>query len=558
MRGVHSVEKSSEDAVQKKNPVWIFRNREGDVIAEIEASTKRKAFLEVLRRGVSLIRADLRRLDMRGLDLSGINLSGALMDQTTDCRGIMAKGIILDDAVIRGTRFEGSTMTRASFQGATIIHNADFSGVEAGGADFRHAKIWNSDFGRMSAHSALFNHALIKNSNFEAARMENADFSNARIEKSNFKRACLSSTYFGKMSSKDKEELKKYLPIRTRNAVILGCAYDEKTVIDATIPAFKGDKRGNRVQNATLWGLGALAIGQGVDMASETASHLAAVAGVEPVFGSVAITVGLGIVVKEIISDCLKDAASSRLKRAADFLRQSWKELTLAGKKKWDVLCLLGSTKALSPLRMALQETSEEMKREGILPYLKFLMADHGQIILCEKEHLAKALNMLANLRETGYRCPHPMTVVMPQGASTGVSPHILHFLPDGRSRVVWNFADEDRFVYADYNTKGQIVRLRDINDEIICKSLLPDEAHNIHTTLQLFERSALDLHGLDKFSYNPNTHRIEVGEHNAIVVRSRSNGRIGNHAGSPAIIPLSEEDHSGFYLTNGRLRPIG
>lgn len=141
-------------------------------------------FLEQLKKGRSLERADLSGMQLEGAvlakanlaraDLSGANLAGA------DLRGANLTSCSLREAYMPGALLEGARLRNADLEGANLSH-ADLLGADGGRANFEGANLEGAKLRGAKLPNAILTDANLGKADLANATLRSADFTDAYL-----------------------------------------------------------------------------------------------------------------------------------------------------------------------------------------------------------------------------------------------------------------------------------------------------------------------------------------------------------------------------------------
>src|SRR2546421_3496838 len=106
-------------------------------------------------------------IDLSDANFSGADLSGA------DFREAILSGADLSDAVFRDANFSGADLSGA-FLSRADLHHANFSGADLSGAFLARAGLDDADLSGADLRNAIFGEAILSGANFRNANFRNA------------------------------------------------------------------------------------------------------------------------------------------------------------------------------------------------------------------------------------------------------------------------------------------------------------------------------------------------------------------------------------------------
>ena len=446
---------------------WEIKDTGGAVLHSGPGKTRRGFVESLVAGGKSLSGADLSKHDLSGLDLPKGDFRGARFDGA-DMRGVQAKGADFTGASFRPaaaaspegdprpTRMEGARFDGASFDGA------DLTEVEASGARFTHATargavIDRACFDEASMSGACFAFARGEETRFRGAILINSDFAHAVLTGPDFRGADLSHRAFGGEDAKTAGRLSDHLPDRTQGAKVVAGSYDRETVLAATVPAIRSDARACRMTRMALWcttTLGLVTAGHYVEPFAEAlvglGTHAAAAVGLAGTdfatagggaLVGIATVVGAAHFVKEVCGDWLRERTEALLGGAVRRVRQAVQEIDRRFGRRADLVCAMARRHTTEPLRLALIASAPEAGRRGFWCHFRSFFGELGEVVLCDRRHLALALAILSQHARHGIQIDSDVAVIRCDGAhggSRGQTPCAMRFHMDGRATAVW------------------------------------------------------------------------------------------------------------------------
>lgn len=531
--------------------IWEIKSRDGKVLHSGKAKTRRALIASLVAGGKSLARADLRKADLNGLDLQEADLQGALLDEA-NLSGAQLQGANLSGASLRAARGQGARFDQANLGGADLTA-ADLTGARLTYASLRAAIIDRAVFRGASAASVSLAFARGEGADFSGAGLVNADFAHATLIKCDFCGAKLGHRAFGNRPEEELERLCAHLPDRTRGATVVGCDYDEETSLATTVPAMRSDRRVNRLTRFGLWASSTLAfvggIEHGFDLlqgAQLASAHLGTgIAFVGVMSGMALLKTGIG--------DWVGEKAREGMGYLTRKVRETMAEMHRVGARRWHLVCAIGRAGSLQSLRLALAARAPDADRMGVFSAFRSFVGDLGDVILCDRRHLAMALATLSADRHLRVGLPRDVVLVRcdrDQGCKVG--PCAVSFLKDGTSTAIWPLPG-GRHARAVYGSEGELVRcLDDSGAAVDLRTLgLPDAAATRLGSALEFEAALLADHDLGGFSYPREDHMIAEGRDGSFIVQRVADRRIGNTASGnhPAVV---RPDGTGLLMRNG------
>ena len=528
-----------------------IRHKDGSVIWSGSARSVRQAVLTAVRSGVSLQGADLRRLNLSRLDLSGADMRDACLDDT-DMRGAVFKNARLDRANLNRIRAEGAAFDFASMCGA---HGEDaiFTGSGLVFADMRHSVFYDTLFTGSAMASARLSGSMFYRCSFGECSLQNASVTDSVIVECDFSGANLSHRAFSSVPAVDAVKLSAYLPNRTAGARVVGCTYSNSTVLSDTVPAMQADKRSTLIARYGLWAASTLgivtAVEKGIEAAGEIGGHIL---GSQPIMaGGIIVVLAAATLLKESVVEHLREPAETWLRHISNKVREGIRNIGEGHARKWNLICLVGSQRSLHPVKMALNAGRKTAAEKGFFSGFKSWFSDTGEVVLCDRRHLAMALSTLCEARETGFHSRDDITFLYCDGHHRHEgSPCVMRISADGTSSGTWHLMNKHHVTVV-YSSEGLPISAHDEKGEILPVPVdgLPEHSMHKVSAMLAFEAALLEKHGLSDFRYDEVKYRLEEGRKGAILVKRRSTGRLGNDVGHPAMIRIGEDP---VYLRNG------
>lgn len=512
---------------------WDLKNRDGHVLHSGKFVTKKDFIQHLIDRGASFRDADMRDLDLShmrldGLDFTGANLAGAKL------RGSTANKTRFDNADLSGVRAEGMTARQASFMHVTVGKHrirgtesvAFFDGAQLTYSSFDGAMLDQASFEGCSMSGATFDYARLKRCILRNARLNNADFSRSEILQCNLEHAELNATTAAFRLPRAS------LPNRTVDTIAVGNNY-KGAVIDETTPIFKWDRTFNGIDQHVAWGV-------------STAAMLAATAfmPVDPSGEWLGKLVGQGVVMMGAVAllSLLKEKLSQKVQdRLADVtlnlqlsMRTATAELLQRGANVKETVAALGRGSGIKALTRALAATSANAEQIGIMPLVKALAAGDTNVILCDRGHMALALEWLSSSFARSKLLKRDL-IISRVGHEDDAAPSILKFFAGGGMAAFWT-------------RKGEVSRtLTWAADDMVpeqwsVKGVPPAGPMQAMHARQMFENAVIRDHlpGAE-LTYDRLTQQLRAGKDGSIVVTGQRDQLPRNPNGPVLIRPDGE-----------------
>ena len=541
---------------------WQIKDMNGNVVYEDFAHCRKDLVVLAALKRIPLVGADFRGHDLSNLFLKGLVADGACFD------GADLRGATLDDperalGVVRRRPHAGRQGPERHLR--RFRHDeVGMAGMRGTRTSFRYCVLDEADLSDMDSATSDFTRVRATKATVRRARLVGAEFARSTWIQCEFEGADLSHKPFCPDDPRS-PSLEAHMPHRSRGAVVVGCSYDEKTVLSATVPAMRSDRVVSNVTERALYGLstGAFALTTMKLMhgVSEEAllEHLPSLEGIPHldtglgVAGVVVVMLAMHVVKDGLVEkarDVMKDAMGKVVLNA----RQMLNSLERHGKQRLNLVAMMARNCSLEPFRRALDARSDEARSRNVFGGVRTFFDGLGQVILCDRRHLALALSALSKERVGTYLPERPVTVVRcDRKESTTTGPTAVMFMPNGCANVVWPMKGKER-VTVSYGSTGEVagcVDHRGRKRDIETLGLPPCASQRISAVFD-FEMELLADHGLDGFAYPRDTHYVTSGSDGTILVRNLRSHTLDNpEKGSPALVRM---DDTGIISRNGRL----
>lgn len=459
-----------------KQQVQIIKNVHGKKIFESKRGTYVEALLDYLEHNGNL----------RGLDHTKKNLTGLIVPENTDFSGsifcetifkrITSPKCIYDNSLFQNVVADTLILTGSTFKKCDMINNK-FSIGNMSFCDLSEANMVDNTFKYMKFFKTVLNNAEIENGHIIDCSMPFASFVKTTCINVDFDGTKFApKDYIGKIGKKFKKtaidnQNKAHLSFIDwvsslyAGAKFIGCNYTEKTEIPTIIDDFPSDYR---YQNYAR-GAANVAITGGLYETFEYAhnfadqimssdvmrSHL--VTSVAPYLdhihpGTVGV-LGAGVLLSfGLFSDKMKDFLNDMARKAVG---GGWQMMRIANVTLLDSLrdmahltVLAGKKSDMAPIKAALIATSLNWskinKKWEYQNKFWDVMMDRGRIIVCNKAHLDKALELLGHFDKKSFKHLHRRVTLVSHDHRTTDHPAAVSVAPNRDVRAVWRVQDED------------------------------------------------------------------------------------------------------------------
>ena len=229
--------------------------------------------------------------------------------------------------------------------------------------------------------------------------------------------------------------------------------------------------------------------------------------------------------------------------RRLKLMSDAWKEVRLVG--------LFGSVRSLGPVMRALQATAKAQTNNPFRALWQHGGDGKQHYVVCDRRHLAVALEHISRHRDKGYRLPHDVTIVRENTEEWyGDTPATVTYKKDGTKVIGWQ--EGGRMTHlAVYDKDGKLTEQTKLTpngaEQVpIDGPLLRGVERSLYTEserklkgkdrelLQVFENSLIDDHmaddeGFTWFNYDPDRTMIVAGADNSINFVNRRTGEHDN-----------------------------
>ncbi|MFC4236169.1 pentapeptide repeat-containing protein [Thalassospira xianhensis] len=521
---------------------WEISDIDGNLLHAGRAKTRKKLIENLVRDGKSFERADLAHADLSGLELSKGNFTSALLTKA-DLRGTQLQSAILRNAILDDAQCHGARFDRADLNGATIT-GTQFAGARATYASFRGARITGADFTKVSASSSVFSHAHISDTSFTGSRMLNADFGNSTVLACDFSGTRLETSLFTNAVDDSQTNWTRHLPNRTRNSIIVGCTFDRETVLSPTVPAFKLDAIINKMAEFGLFASTALAmLGVGSQLPEFLANEEVLASNISSGVGFLGVFVG-AYLIKEGVGQYVEEKVKKGLDYVLQRVRGVYNELDRWGVHRSNIVMTMARGRSCKLMKDMLASKAPEAMSKGFWPSFKSFWSGLGEVIICDRRHLALALGAVSANRKRSYSLPRDIVLARPSTQKHSSEPtlKVLSFLKDGKSSAVWECPGE-RTITTLYSADNSFIGCwaeDGVPNEVLA-SYLPDCHTSGERVFETFVRDLLASHDWEQFTFPSDTHYCQAGADGTLLVFRAADRRLDNPDGPAVIFPDDE-----------------
>lgn len=433
--------KASASRTKLKEHRVVAKN--GDVAYVKIATTFSEVLQEYINAGHPLV----------GLNFTNKDLTGIVFPDGSDVSDCDFTNSVLNDVVAKNkckfeyclfseTKASGFTFTEASFLGSEFV-GADFKYGHMKFAKFSDTKISSSSFLRMRGYKSNFDGAVISDTKFLQSGLALSSWKKSTVIQSSF-----NDTEFvpikmamnagkgerKKVADKDKNRNSAlFLESLFEGANFIGCTYENARVPDITnFPSeFKRQVQTNALVRA-ISGVGAYVVFERIaEYAKDDIHNFAAhshifhgliqyAPNVQPELSAVvlisAIAAAFGIdKARDRFNEYTRNSGAEGLKKLT-IARLNMKERLGALS---DLVVLTGSGRTMSYIKAALIASSMSWKWHGRSMIYKrnFMSFFNGRekILVCHKEHLQDAMDVLARLENKSNKYIQKITFIAPE-----------------------------------------------------------------------------------------------------------------------------------------------
>jgi uncharacterized protein YjbI with pentapeptide repeats len=542
--------------------LWELKDLNGKTIYETrdpKIKNRRSFINSLIAKKVSFENADLSEYDLSNLTLSNLNFTNANLHKA-DLRGVFAESTIFLNANLEKSRLEGGNFSSANFDGADLSHS-DMDGIKALYTTFRGATFFRTNFTNVIGRTTSFNHANIKYSSFKESTLINSDFSNAIIYHCDFTKTNLSQNIFKNLPNKSLDYLLKYTPNRTDKTIVVGCKYDN-TQLDDSVQVFEKDKNHFRLTKKINWFLSTSSLVFTSDLIYDRLkddisnidlSHIEHILGLTS-SGTSVVAVFSGLAILSFLKDTLTEKFRDKTEKYIDNISEKIKlfllELNEYNTQTKDFITLVGKRKNLYRVHDILLATQPEAKKKGFFSKIKYIFSGSQDVIFCDKKHFSLAMSTLSNYRDHKFKIHDDILLIREKIKDDGF-PQSVTLKVDGTCNILW-YHKNNKYVY-NFDKEGNLNKIFNEKNEEVSHPIygVPNYASQKSSSIFMFEEGILS--DLDiNFSYPRETHYVQHGKNGSLFVKKKSNKRIDNPGGNPAII-IPELDKM-FFAKDGKL----
>lgn len=424
--------------------------KDGQVLYAKTAYTFSEVLQEYIDAGKPLTNLNFTSRDLTGIvfpansDLSECDFSNCVMDDVIakqDCK--------FEYCLFSNTKSSGSTFLRSSFLGSEFI-NMTFKYGHIKYAKFEDIKMTASSFLRMRGYKASFNGAKIEDTSFLQSGFALSSWRRSTVVHSTFKHIEFVPI---KMAAEEAEKRAKngaqigkdknfllFINSLFEDANFVGCTYENARM--PNVVNFPNDFKQQAKSNAfvrSVFGVGAYVVFEHIadfvkddihDFAASShmlhglikyAPNVQTELDAVMMISAIAATFWLDKI-RDKFNECTKNSGATSLqslKIARLNMRQRLKGLS-------DLVILSGSKLSMSHIKAALIASSMSWKWQGRSMIYKrnfvSLVSGNDQIIICNKNHLKDAMDVLARLENKSNKHIPKITFVAPEIKNQAIS----------------------------------------------------------------------------------------------------------------------------------------
>lgn len=482
-------------------------DRDGEVLYEDTAPSKKELIVRLVREGKSLANADLHKCDLSYCDISNGDFSGADLTDA-NMKGAIAGGLtIFQDAILDGVRAEGMSGRRAVFMGASVKPSESgdptFAGAILTYSVWDEAQIQKATFDGAGLTGSRFRRAKVHRSSFRKAWFSNVDHAAAEYLENNMAEARMTPRAVAHRIPAAS------IPDQTRGTVAIGNTYG-KTRLDGTLAAFKRDRFLGRLERGVCWSVSTAAILAGTGVIDDIAAQdtwreaFGSLAGTG--FAFLMVATGANLVL-ERMSDKVKDVIHGSLTAIQRFVRTQAARINALGRltKDYAVVFLTGPGREF----VAHALTSESNGEPAALSHQRHQRLAGCSVILATRDRIARCLQMIGNAANDKAAANHDHLVIR---RNPGIDdlPTAIKYHADGGVTGFWS--------HADGSVRG-FVAFDHLERQIASKGDIPVVNRRADLRRQFETALICDMGGPSDFSYPFDTHEITAGRDGSVVV---------------------------------------
>lgn len=512
------------------------------------SGTSKKDFIQqLIKSGASLANSDLRSLDLSGLDLSDADFEGA---DLSDAK--------MEGATISGANFKKTKMinvslvaavaTRQSYFCEADMTNADCYRMKGTFANFRGAKLDKVRFEKASLTGAVFNYANCSKVDFRETSLKNTDWGSSYLISCDFRGADLTTS--GPIDE-------SHMPHRMRRTISVGSRLNDDTKMpESGLNVLQWDRkitRANRTLAAFAFTTALVAVnhyapglGEAVQGAMTYVSELVSKEAAGVILIASALTFGA-----DFVQDVIKGGSFNVIVKAGTKIREFLDAALARGTELKNMVVAIGKTKSLHPIIKALESVKGKSVQWNVTESIKHVLTSTGEsFVLCDKEHLARALAHISSNRHRGYSIPRDIILVRNDKIDDRI-PSCIRFHKNGDTTVLWDKNGKTRYavVYDDHGVpKHALDYLTGEPSSDMTK--IPNASSLMKATVS-FERELLAQAELLDFDYDREKNYITAGRDGTLMVHKISNRRLDNDRGPAVLIPEQNNSWERQYYRN-------
>lgn len=496
----------------QKEPLKIV-HRDGHVMYAGHFDSKRELIAWIIKNGGSLAGAnlnmhDLSHLNLDHMDFTGADLTGAKL------LGSKAAGAIFNDTLLIGTKAEGMTAPGAKFIGATIAPRTllnktiqtSFDGSKLTYSVWDGASITEASLEGCGLAGASFDMTEVTKCSFRGAFAHNTQWGRALLRDNNFENAELHTSLNGNYAPR------RSMPDRTKDAIAISNNY-KNAILDNTTSAFRLDHTLGKVARQVAWGASAA-----VMLLASTYLPL------EPngewlgkVFGQGTVMVSaffLLNLVKEKVGERVEDFVKENAMKVSLAVRAAAMEFTQRGGNLIEAVATITRGSGSAPFLSALAMTAKQAEEAGIPNIVKSIMVNDTSILLCDKGHMAMALEMQTSSYGRTHLLKKDMIFTRVKHEDDG-APSIIKLFAGGGMAAFWTHGNQVETV-----REWGPDEMEPLTWPIAGRPAQPRMSMDAMQARQLFEEAVVQDHLPNaKLTYDRMTDQIRAGMDGSIII---------------------------------------